>query len=134
MNLRLKFYYDFRTQTNAWYRNGIKNLKFTVCECKRKANDDGANVGIQCCPADFGTNDKSTNTDNVDLQQDIQPKSVESQEINGNEMEILDGVENGSELSPSENIIEMQPNLEPQNTLIESARTENDLPGKNYVF
>lgn len=36
MEMRLKFYYDFRMNTAQWNRNGIKNLQFKECECKRK--------------------------------------------------------------------------------------------------
>lgn len=40
MHSRLEFYYDFRKRTREWHKNGIKNLKFIECECKRKSTGE----------------------------------------------------------------------------------------------
>lgn len=95
MESRMKFFYDFRTRTNEWYRNGIKNLKYTECKCERHSNvpmidfdkvnheeieeliprkENVANIrdiGIQCNQTDFATNDKDTSTENMASVRDI---------------------------------------------------------------
>lgn len=99
---RLEFFYNFRIQTDQWHVNGLKNLKFTECECKRNSNasqitnDAGVDgllpetenvvtardIGVQCSLMKFQSSDKSTNTDHVDLQPASRVESVKGDETN----------------------------------------------------
>lgn len=106
METRLKFFYDFRTHTSEWHCNGIKNLKYIECECERNSSYTSQidfdnvvkeeiqevilqnenmvrDIGLQCNPTHYETNDKRTSTKNIDLQQTFQSNSVEDQETNG---------------------------------------------------
>lgn len=35
LNEFLKFYYERRKKTSQWYKCGLKNLKFNICDCRR---------------------------------------------------------------------------------------------------
>lgn len=92
MNSRLEFYYHFRTETDRWHLNGIKNLKYNQSQ-RQNSNEVSKidfnhvnheeiegfipetenmarvrDIGVQCSLKDINTNDKSTSTDNVNLQ------------------------------------------------------------------
>lgn len=76
MHSRLEFYYNFRTRTREWYKNGIKNLKFNVCECKRKnagkeltvANSEGLDTTNQPSKS---KNSLHINTEPTEFQKEI---------------------------------------------------------------
>lgn len=86
---RMKFFYDFRIETHQYHMNGIKNLEFIECDCKRKKSKinheeieapvtDTRNVkifqdcGVQCSLMNYNTSDKSTNTDRIELESAFQ--------------------------------------------------------------
>lgn len=75
MRAQLEFFYKFRTNTDRWHTNGIKNLKFNECECKRRKSmpqTENAKTyrdsGAQCSSMNLNTNDASTNTEDLNLQ------------------------------------------------------------------
>lgn len=39
MDIKLKYYYNFRMQTGNWLRNAIRNLKYIECKCTGKPNE-----------------------------------------------------------------------------------------------
>lgn len=83
MEARLKFFYNYRTRTTEWHKNGIKNLEFLECDHEQdptvpkldftKVNHDGSDeyrkeliepqvrdIGVQCDLIE--RSDKGTNT------------------------------------------------------------------------
>lgn len=46
LNEKLKYYYNARLNTTEWWKCGLKNLKFKLCDCVRKTTF--RNVKLQC--------------------------------------------------------------------------------------
>lgn len=83
MQARLKFFYDFRSETHRWHINEIKNLRFIECGCQQRNSDANhdeiimipktenikscQNAGDQCSTDFKGSEDKEANaTDATD--------------------------------------------------------------------
>lgn len=80
MRARVEFFYKFRTETDRWHINGIKNLKFNECECKRgKSNAKTQEIGVQCSST---KKNKSTSTDDIQLQPAFELSSSDGNDTN----------------------------------------------------
>lgn len=107
MHARLEFFYKFRTETDRWHINAIKNLKFNECKCKQQksnvpendfadCNAEGIDelmaetrnaktfrdIGVQCSSTNRNTIDANTSIDNIDLQSTLQLNSSEGNDTN----------------------------------------------------
>lgn len=88
----LQKYYEFRVNHQKWHSTSLKNLKHKTCECRRHKEFADAStamdvqqvqdIGVQCCPQDFGDGTAQPENATQQLEQPIPcPRAVHQSTI-----------------------------------------------------